>query len=309
VIRDTRHLAVRELGAFHTQVDVRSTAMRVTFAEGHNVASDFALLQRAAPFVACLAPRPRAELLLVLRGQGRYAEGARRGFLSEGDAALSCVLGGASLAYAGEVSRVLCIQWEPDAGVPLPSNLTMVRFGTRDAALLSEAAASLGAAGWQSAISRMFRLLRAIGFTFAMEAVRELEAPEERRDASVRMAWNGRLSRLDSQPSIEEVARAGGTTMRQVNRTMGTMARRYALPWSHWKGTLHGVRMLQALRLLSCRGATTEVVARATGFRSPSALCHALAIGGLPSPGVLAREACRDVLERWSVFGDARLEG
>jgi hypothetical protein len=63
---------------------------------------------------------------------------------------------------------------------------------------------------------------------------------------------------------------------------------------------LHHTRVLQALRLLAAPGATTETVARLTGFRAPTALCHTFAAGGLPSPGVLARAATRDVLDRWT---------
>jgi transcriptional regulator GlxA family with amidase domain len=70
----------------------------------------------------------------------------------------------------------------------------------------------------------------------------------------------------------------------------------------HWRGALHHMRLAHALRLISAPGATTELVARHTGFRSPTALCHAFAKGGLPSPGVLARAARKDALESWTAF-------
>jgi AraC-like DNA-binding protein len=301
-IRDTRHLAVPELGAFHTQIDLRSTALRLTFAEGQNVTSDFALLEKVAPFAAQLAPRPRAELLLVLRGQGRFEEGPRRLFMNAGEAGFSKLVSSCSAAYSGDVSRVLCVQWEPRVGVALPGGLTVVRFGARDLARLDEAAASLGGEHAAGAVRQIFGVLQSLGFAFEPSAVADLEGSDDPRNEGARVAWNGRLSCLHESPTIEEVASEVGWSTRHVNRRMGSIARHYALPWSHWKDTLHGVRMLQALRLLSSPGATTELVARATGFRSPNGLCHALAKGGLPSPGVLARAARRDVLDAWTAF-------
>lgn len=302
MIRDTRSLSAPELGAFHRAVDLRTPSMRLQVSEGRNVTSDFALVEKAAPFIARLAPRPRGELSLVLRGRGRFEEGCHRRFLEVGDAAVSQVVRGGTEAHSGEASRVLIVEWEAAAGGPSPEAFTVERFGSRDVARLDEAASALRAEHSAAAVREIFDVLRSFGFAFESSAVRDLEGPEEPRDRAVREAWNGRLSSLDAHPAIEDVAAAVGSSVRQVNRVMGIVARRFALPWSHWRGALHHQRLVNALRLISAPGATTELVARITGFRSPSALCHSLAKGGLPSPGALAREARRDVLDAWTAF-------
>jgi len=94
-----------------------------------------------------------------------------------------------------------------------------------------------------------------------------------------------------------------GSNARTVHRRIERIAERYVLPWSHWRSALHHTRIVQAIRWLGAPGATTELVARLTGFRSPTALCHAFAAAGLPSPGTLARAARRGPLEAWAPSG------
>ncbi|HEX3344245.1 MAG TPA: hypothetical protein VHS09_06715, partial [Polyangiaceae bacterium] len=147
--------------------------------------------------------------------------------------------------------------------------------------------------------------LRTLGFP-----LRRIEHGElhERLDARaelarrVHAACSTALASLPMRPAMVDVVSALETHPRQIHRLVAAVAERYRLPWAHWRATLHHLRLAHALRLLSAPGATTEHVARRTGFRSPTALCHAFAKGGLPSPGVLARSARRGALEAWTAF-------
>jgi hypothetical protein len=276
--------------------------MRLSTTESTRVTSDFALLERAAPFIANLAPRPRGEVMIVLGGQARFEEGSRRRYLVAGDVTVSDVHRGGTEAHSGDASRVLIVEWEAEAGVRIPGDFAVGRMGARDLARLDAAAAAFRVDHSVAAIRTIFQVLRSVGFAFEPAALRELEAPADARDRAVCEACDAQLSRLETYPAVEDVADALGSNARQVNRRLRAMAMRYMLPWSHWRGALRHARMASVLRLLSVPRATTEQVARLTGFRSPTALCHAMADGGLPSPGVLARAATRDVLDAWTAF-------
>jgi AraC-like DNA-binding protein len=68
----------------------------------------------------------------------------------------------------------------------------------------------------------------------------------------------------------------------------------YGFPALGWRALRNQWRQSAALLLMSHPRATTERVARALGYSSPTALCRALANASLPTPGSVRRalDAC-----------------
>ncbi len=295
MLRDARRLAVPELDAFHTQLDVRTPSLRVGFQRGKHVASDYALLQRAAPFIHHLR---RPQLVVIFEGHGRFDEDGRRVWLEPGALTLSDATVGGTDAFGGTSSYHLVLDWDPAVmGAPFNGGVRLGQVSRRDAARLERATRGLAGPRPEDAVIDLLAQLRALGFTFA-PIRRESLAPDG-SDARIYAEVSARLSDLEHHPAIGEVADALGATERHIHRTLAAIGRRYAFPWAHWRNALHHTRLLQAMRLLAAPGATTDRVARLTGFRAPAALCHAFDRGGLPSPGALARAARADALARW----------
>jgi hypothetical protein len=297
VLRDVLRLDAPELDAHHVQLDVRTATLRVGLQRGKNVASDYALLQRASPFLHRLS---RPALTILLEGDGRFEEGARRAWLRPGDVALSDQARGGTEAYAGATCRWLVLDWDPTTmGAKLDGDFRVERLSARDRARLDRAAVALEGPDPATAVAAIVDVLRGWGLPFERPRadVGALPDPDDHRLLSV---VGDQLSHLRAHPALDDVTERLGWNLRRVNRRVISLADDYHLPWGRWRDALHHTRVLQALRLLAAPGATTETVARLTGFRAPTALCHTFAAGGLPSPGVLARAATRDVLDRWT---------
>src|SRR4051812_33534541 len=107
---------------------MRTHSMRLTFIEGRNVTSDYALLEKATSFMANMT-RPRGWMTIVLRGQGRFEEGSRRKFLETGDVVVSNCVRHGSEAHTGVVNRQLIVEWEPQVGNQPPNVFTVERLG------------------------------------------------------------------------------------------------------------------------------------------------------------------------------------
>jgi hypothetical protein len=297
VLRDVRRLAVPELDAFHTQVDVCTPVLRVRSYCGKNVASDFGLLHHASPF---LQHCRWSELTIVLEGSGRFEEEGRRAWLAPRVVVLSDQGRAGTEAFAGTRSRCLVIDWEACAvGAAIHNPFRVEAIEPRDLQRIDDASQMLAGPRAAEAVGVILCVLRSWGLDLAQDI--DLGSTlEEAADARLYAACGAQLASLAARPAIQDLVDELESNERQVHREIQRIARRYALPFAHWRGALHQARLVQALRLLAAPGATTERVARLTGFRAPSALCQAFAKGGLPSPGVLAQAARRDVLASWA---------
>jgi AraC-like DNA-binding protein len=306
MLRDVRRLVAPELDASYEQVDLRTPWLRVVVTHGRNVASDFALVDRATSFLGRVARPGRNTATFVLRGRARFEEVGRRGWLAADTFVVSDAARGGTEAYAGARNDVLALEWNTHALDASHHGVFQIdRLSDGDARALRKAHAQVLHEGRGiEVVLRILEVLRAIGFPLRHLTPRDLQADDadDRRSVAVQAACYAALSSLASHPAMEDVVSAVETNPRQVNRVLGALSRRYRLPWSNWKGALHHVRLSHALRLLSAPGATTEAVARLTGYRSPTSLCHAFAKAGLPSPGVLVDAARGDVLEAWTSF-------
>ncbi|CAN5253977.1 hypothetical protein BH09MYX1_BH09MYX1_67450 [soil metagenome] len=297
-----RRLSAPSLDAFHEDAEVRTPHLRIALRSGMNVTTDYALVGRAIPFAVQMR---RPQISIVLAGRARAEENGRRVWLSPGEVLASdggAVRGG-TMAYTGPALRQLLVEWDPAVfGAAHDRSLETSTLSATDLARL-DAAATRAVTEETSAlgIAEVFALLRAIGAPLAAIEDRKSEASRA-PVSSLHAAVADQLSALARFPSIDDLASRLDSNQRRLHRHIRTLAERFSLPWNDWRSALHSQRILDATRLLAAPGATTEVVARLTGFRSPTSLCHAFAKAGLPSPGTLARAAQREVLDAWATI-------
>ncbi len=298
MLREVRRLDAPELHAFHEAVEVRTPYLRVGVHRGQGVASDFGVLERAMPFVHRMS---RPCLTLLLEGHGRFDEGGRRLRIEPGDLAVSDQRRGGTEAYAGAFSRWIVMDWDPCiVGAPHAGALDLLRLSPLDRARLGAAAREIGSPRSAEASAEIVRVLRSVGLGFERIAPRALDQAPPLAEQELARVFGAQLSNLRAHPAFEDVVSELGWNKRLVHRRLAAIADRYALPWEHWRSALHHQRLASALRLLSAPGATTELVSELTGFRAPSALCHAFAKAGLPSPGTFAQSARKNVIEAWA---------
>lgn len=297
-------LVVPELALEHHATDLRSEHVRVAWLRGRNVTTDYRLLNHAVGFVKRLN---RSTATIVLEGGGRFEEGVTQRQLETGTITRSHQGRAGTEAHGGAASSVVLFEWSVFAGAqPAGSFETVSAVGSRRRTPESLARRLDGEAPEATSIE-IADLLRANGLPLGPIAVGDLRERVTADEHAVTAAVTKFVSQLDAYPSIEEVSAELGWSSRHVNRRYAQVIARFGYSWESWRDHLHHARIRDALRMLSA-GATTEFVARRTGFRSPVALCHAFAKGGLPSPGVLARAARRDALDGWTPFvplGDA----
>lgn len=300
MLREYRHFAAPELDASSSAVEVRTPFMRVSVHDGRNGSTDWGVVERALPFVHRMS---RTELTVVLRGRGRFDEGGRHHEIGAGMLALSDQSRRGTEAYAGRATRYLVLEWDPRVlGAGHHGHVAIARLTqasvTRLGALADTLVGVPDARVTAETTTAMLDLLRASGLAIARIEAGALRTPVD--DAQrLADALGHHLSQLRAHPDIEDVGGELGWNVRLVHRRLASMVGAYGLPWPSWRALLRHYRFTSALRLLSAPGATTELVARATGFRSPSALCHAFDKAGLPSPGTFTRDARRDPLEGW----------
>lgn len=303
VLRQVRSLDAPELcvgrgRVAYRAIDMRGPLLRVGVQEGRGIASDYGLLDRATPFVREVR---RVCLSIVLDGDGRFDEAGRRVWVRPGDAVLSQANRGGTEAYAGTRSRVLVLEWAANTiGPESRGGGVVVRLDERDRATLGAAAEALAGPRPVEAVVAIVGVLRSAGILLERLEVCDLAGTSDAQDRALAHALDGPLSNLAAFPAIDDVGDPLGWGQRLVHRRIAALASRYGLAFDTWRALLHHLRLAMALRLASA-GATTELIAQKTGYRSPVALCHAFAKAGLPSPGTLAREARRDVLDAWTL--------
>lgn len=300
MLHELRRLAPRALDAEHVAVELRSPELRLAVHRGRNVSSDYALLAKASPFLASAARS--SGLTLVLEGAARFDDRGKHAWLAAGDFAAVELSRPITEAHAGTRSRVLLLEWEHDVlGGRRSEVLEVHRLGRRDRERLAALATELERTPSAKVGEGILDVLRAAGLPFERLSAADLDRhPTSARDQAVADGVARSLSRLEDLPAIDEIGEALRMHTRTLHRQLDAIAEAYLLAFSHWRSALHAARVLAALRMLAAPGATTEHVARLAGFRSPVALCHTFAEAGLPSPGVLAKAARRDVLASWA---------
>lgn len=302
MLRTQRGFTAPEIGAAHRASEWRTPQFRVSRHDGRRVASDWALVERAFPFVHGLS---RTSISILLEGQGRFEENGAREWLSEGAIVASDQCRRGTEGYAGERTSVMVIEWDPAVlGARIPGAFDHQRLSARDFESVRAISAGLDGPDAEGAALDLVDLLRSLGLPIARMDRGDLENGSTEDERRLSIAINEQLSNLPAYPSVDDIASELGWSSRHVNRRFAELASAYGLTHTNWRAMLHEMRLVTAFRMLSVRGVTTELVARYTGFRSPNALCHAFAKAGLPSPGVLARAAQREVLDAWTAYSD-----
>jgi AraC-like DNA-binding protein len=295
-----RRLVAGELAASQDDLELRTPHLRIAVRTGRNVASDFALLGRAVPYMTRLR---RPQLMVVIAGEGRVEEQGRRAWFSPREflAIEGGVLYDGTVAWAGAESKVLLVEWDPAVyGASFDRRFDLAKMSETDRARLDHAATrAVSDPRDVAASAEVLDVFRALGVPFdRVDLPPAASVPPALQVVSASL--DAHLSALDRSPAIEDLAAELGWNARRIHRSIKTLSERFGMAWSDWRSALQAHRMLAATRLLSAPGATTEGVARLAGFRSPTSLCHAFANAGLPSPGALARAARDDVLRDWT---------
>jgi AraC-like DNA-binding protein len=276
------------LGASFEILDLRTKWLRVTVTRSRGMTTDYGSLNRAIPFLHRLGDR--SKLSVVLSGAARFDACERSIALRGGDLVSSESRAGTE-THMGDL---LTVEWRPSAlGADQRGKLDVRPLASMSHGRFVELASRLEVADRVDAILELLDLLRLEGFAIApVSAVDLFHTDRETTELQLLQdALSERLNALHEFPTIEEVGEMLGWGQRQVHRRLARLRETHGVVWRHWREFVHQARMLRAMQLLSAPAATTELVARLSGFRSPSALCHAFAKARLPSPGRFATNA------------------
>ncbi len=137
-------------------------------------------------------------------------------------------------------------------------------------------------------LHRLLEVLRANGLPTAEDArgLVDAHAPLA-SDEPIAGVLSRALSLSGELPMFVDLA--GHTTERHRRRQLSSFLQRYGMPFSSWVDLRQSLSLTTATLSLSLPNVHTELVARATGFASPTGLCHALRRFDLDAPQQIAR--------------------
>ena len=251
------------------------------------------------PSVAWCGYGDRPRLDIVLRGAVRIAENGVVAWLAPGDFAIGRALGSLYTRVQGNEILTLSVEWNLGTlSTSAPTGFPRGSLDAGDIAHLTAAAEQLldvrapeplvgSTAEGPTAgiIASILSRLRAVGLPFDRFRARDLVAAVSAASQRTALALGRALSRIDQKPSLPGIAAALGLSPRRVADLIAGLTTRYGLNGSDWRAMRDGWRLTMAAAALSHPLARTEDVARAVGYGSPNALCHAFRLASLPSPG------------------------
>jgi AraC-like DNA-binding protein len=187
-------------------------------------------------------------------------------------------------------TEALFVQWDPqifgDAG---NADLDSRALVPAEMAELRRCMAAFLAGGPETARAAscaFLALLRQHGWMRECVDVADLLAPVPEEVVRAGLAMDTVLSRLEERPACVDLEQILGCSSAHVRRLADRLGGYLDLPGTRsWREQLRSWRLNSALTLMSAVGASTEGVARVVGFGSATAMCHAFASVGLPSPG------------------------
>jgi len=237
----------------------------------------------------------RPVLTVVLSGRARLRTPGAERWLVPGDLAVLHAKGAIEMRQEGDPFRSIALEWDPGTlGGAVPGGLSSGRLAPQDLAKLETAARNVCACGRDasrapSAIAALLARLRASGIPLDAHEPGALVEPVAPQLVRLSRALDDVLSDLAGNPAGVDLDTALGLSARQVNRLVTTFNARFAFNAAGWRDTRNRRRLMVAAVLLTAPTATTERVTTAVGYAAPTALCHAFAQAGLPSPGSIAR--------------------
>jgi AraC-like DNA-binding protein len=225
---------------------------------------------------------------VLLKGEGRVEEGGRRCFLSPRNVVLSDQRRQSTEAYTSKtVCSYIGIEWDPCVhGQAFTGPFAIGQLSVGDVTRVDSAASGIDGPNPERAVAELCAVLRAAGVPLAPVNASALDCAQAEDLRTLHSAISRQFSALHEHPTIEDLATVLRWNQRRIHRRMVDLAATYQFPWQHWREAVHRARIRRALSLLGTASATTELVARLSGFRAPAALCHAFANAGLPHQGV-----------------------
>lgn len=287
-----RRLDVPEIGASIGRHFFRHTHLTCKVVEARGVVAEDLLI---APTRIPTSEGSWPVVTVVLEGQGLVRAGDR------GEQAMprDLVWTPPGLDYrgrGGDGGRLLAllVQWDPAVfGGTSSGNADRARLHTRDFDRLRAAIADAQSAGHDGqlaagAVERICAALRALGLLDARPTAADLHTDVAPDLARAGRAVDALLSNPRSMPAALDLQARIHRSPAQARRLVTTYADVLrAQGATGWREMLHAWRLYVGATLMTAERATTEAVARALGYRSPAAFCHAFALAGMRSPGAI----------------------
>jgi hypothetical protein len=240
----------------------------------------------------------RPVLAVVLEGRASIEHEGRRTFLEPG--VLATFPNKRDMVARQEGARFVgfFLEWDPGtlADAPCATHAT-TRLSVPDThalrALVDGVAARPKTPGdAQGLFTAVVGALARAGAPVRAPADALLAEPVPAACHAIRTALDRSLSDLHARPMIVDLERSLGASPRHIQRLVVAFHARYGFDAGGWRDALRRRRMLVGTALMTAPGATTDLVARALGYGSPTAFCHAMADSRLPTPTAVPLFAC-----------------
>lgn len=278
--RDTR---CADLDARVSTIALLHTRFRIHLVENDGVICDDSLALRAFDRKGELG---RPVVTIVLEGRARLRSCGLERWLERGSIAQLPSKSDVVMRQEAEPRYVaLVAEWDP--GTLLDGRPSAFDVCVRPDVLgAAEAIAARLRSGDAGAAAELAALVAGSGLqTAPFDAEEDAEARRFERPSA---ALDRALSLLDAQPMTVDLEQTLGLSARQVSRVVSELNARYGFNAGTWRDARNRRRLLVATALLSRPGRAIEDVARAVGYGSAIALCHAFANASLPSPASIA---------------------
>jgi AraC-like DNA-binding protein len=247
-------------------------SFRVHFVDNEAVIAEDALALRAFDRKGRLG---RPAITILLEGRARIRALGEERWMSAGDVALLPSKSGVEMRQeALPRYSAIVVEWDP--GTWLGDRPE--RFEVRTAPALDR----IDPRDVWGAVDAIERAL--LDGAFVSRGTPPDRSPASEPHIRVSAALDRALSDLDAQPMSADLERTLGMSARHVARLVAAFNETYGFNAGTWRDARNRRRILVAAALLSHADATLEIVARAVGYRSPSALCRAFADVSFPPP-------------------------
>ncbi len=265
--------------------DFLHSRFRARLIETCDVTWDESLLH---PAIGWSGDGARPQFLVPLRGRARVVEHGVTRWLKAGEFTLAFSLGSLSSRFDPD-SLVLAVDFSLGSlGTRSPPGLPGGVLGARAHSRLLELAEQLQAREEMDAmphVARLLDILRNEGLPLDKHGVADLREPIESYEHAVARALTSSLSNLHDNPMSVDLEKMLGLSRRRVVDLLARVSARFDINGQDWRTLRNRWRLISSMALASHPRARTEDVAKAVGYGSARAFCHAFLEAGLPSPG------------------------
>jgi AraC-like DNA-binding protein len=239
----------------------------------------------------------RSRVKLVLAGSSRVVGMGRAKELHAGEGLIVAPL--ALLRAISGPCVVVEIDWAGGSASPGWTTFrlsdSLARAGLCVASALVASGSGEATLQFTEAAHDLVRILRADGIDVPFVPALAHDAGSQR----IFDALDGALTRLDLHPQSVDLETQLGCSRWTLARRLHEVSTTYGVSGkggaTDWRSMRDHRRLLHARVLLTAADARVPAVARAVGYRSMEAMCHAFADAGLPSPAGLRRATLADL--------------